>query len=128
MDCVEDTFYEVEGGRVRHEGRSFQNTVPYLRSSYPHSLLLFPPVPVPESVRVPVSDAAHALTPALGQGANLAFEDGMELAQQLANHPSLKYTPSKPSYLFICYYIDVNKELPYAVRPCFGFVMLSLSR
>ena len=40
----------------------------------------------------PGADAAHALTPALGQGANLAFEDGLELARQLASHSSLRYT------------------------------------
>jgi 2-polyprenyl-6-methoxyphenol hydroxylase-like FAD-dependent oxidoreductase len=35
------------------------------------------------------ADAAHAVTPALGQGANLAFEDGLELAIQLSSASDL---------------------------------------
>ncbi|KAJ7298889.1 hypothetical protein O6H91_Y371200 [Diphasiastrum complanatum] len=37
-----------------------------------------------------LGDAAHAVTPALGQGANLAFEDGCELAFQLSSSPDLR--------------------------------------
>lgn len=37
------------------------------------------------------TDAAHAVTPALGQGANLAFEDGLELALQLSSASDLRY-------------------------------------
>eukprot|EP00850_Spirogloea_muscicola_P010569 SM000062S19955 [mRNA] locus=s62:580934:583536:+ [translate_table: standard] len=37
-----------------------------------------------------IGDAAHAVTPALGQGANLAFEDGQEIAHQLVTRPSLR--------------------------------------
>lgn len=36
-----------------------------------------------------LGDAAHAVTPALGQGANLAFEDGLELAIQLSSASDL---------------------------------------
>ncbi|KAG0589666.1 hypothetical protein M758_1G036300 [Ceratodon purpureus] len=36
-----------------------------------------------------LGDAAHAVTPALGQGANLAFEDGLELAIQLTTASDL---------------------------------------
>eukprot|EP01018_Ginkgo_biloba_P018297 Gb_24102 [translate_table: standard] len=37
-----------------------------------------------------LGDAAHAVTPSYGQGANLAFEDGMELAKQLATSTDLR--------------------------------------
>lgn len=37
------------------------------------------------------ADAAHAVTPALGQGANLAFEDGLELAIQLSSASDLRF-------------------------------------
>jgi salicylate hydroxylase len=37
-----------------------------------------------------LGDAAHAVTPALGQGANLAFEDGLELAIQLTSASDLR--------------------------------------
>lgn len=36
-----------------------------------------------------IGDAAHAVTPTLGQGANMTFEDALELARQLAAHDSL---------------------------------------
>jgi salicylate hydroxylase len=38
---------------------------------------------------VVLGDAAHAVTPALGQGANMAFEDGLELAIQLSSASDL---------------------------------------
>ncbi|XP_057866515.1 uncharacterized protein LOC131073985 isoform X3 [Cryptomeria japonica] len=37
-----------------------------------------------------LSDAAHAVTPSYGQGANLAFEDGLELAKQLTISSDLR--------------------------------------
>ncbi|CAK9226843.1 unnamed protein product [Sphagnum jensenii] len=37
-----------------------------------------------------LGDAVHAVTPALGQGANLAFEDGLELALQLSSASDLR--------------------------------------
>ena len=36
-----------------------------------------------------MGDAAHATTPHLGQGAGMAFEDGLVLAEELANHASV---------------------------------------
>jgi salicylate hydroxylase len=38
------------------------------------------------------ADAVHAVTPALGQGANLAFEDGLELALQLSSASDLRFS------------------------------------
>ncbi len=37
-----------------------------------------------------LGDAAHAMVPALGQGANTAFEDAGELAQLLARQPGVE--------------------------------------
>uniref|UniRef100_A0A0C9RPN9 TSA: Wollemia nobilis Ref_Wollemi_Transcript_5011_1123 transcribed RNA sequence n=1 Tax=Wollemia nobilis TaxID=56998 RepID=A0A0C9RPN9_9CONI len=37
-----------------------------------------------------LGDAVHAVTPSYGQGANLAFEDGLELAKQLATSYDLR--------------------------------------
>ncbi|KAH7288696.1 hypothetical protein KP509_31G037200 [Ceratopteris richardii] len=37
-----------------------------------------------------LGDAVHAVTPSLGQGANLAFEDGMQLAKLLASSSDLR--------------------------------------
>lgn len=37
-----------------------------------------------------LGDAAHAVTPSFGQGANLAFEDGLELAKQLVTSSDLR--------------------------------------
>eukprot|EP00897_Mesotaenium_endlicherianum_P009586 jgi/Mesen1/8656/ME000504S08099 len=33
-----------------------------------------------------IGDAAHAVTPTIGQGANMTFEDALELARQLSQH------------------------------------------
>ncbi|EFJ06097.1 hypothetical protein SELMODRAFT_430979 [Selaginella moellendorffii] len=37
-----------------------------------------------------LGDAVHAVTPALGQGANMAFEDGLELAMQVSSCSNLQ--------------------------------------
>ena len=38
-----------------------------------------------------MADAAHAMPPAIGQGANTAIEDSLELARQLAKAESAEY-------------------------------------
>jgi len=41
----------------------------------------------------PLADAAHALPPSVGQGANTAFEDAWELGEALRSHSSLRCEP-----------------------------------
>lgn len=83
--------------RVLEAFRDWPNPVPaMLAATDPHAIIERPLVDRPPLTRWSVGrvtllgDAAHPMVPALGQGANTAFEDAVELAHCLTTAPSIE--------------------------------------